>query len=154
MDPGINNVYGNRLRVRVCGLYWRDDRLLMVRHSGFAGGDLWAPPGGGLEFGESVAECLQKEFREETGLHVAAGRFLFGCEFLHDPLHAIELYFEVAGTGGRLIKGDDPELPMIKEVKFMTATEIAAIPPPSLHSIFRLVDTPKQLNTLTGFFRI
>lgn len=154
MDPGINSVYGKRLRVRVCGLHWHEDKLLMVRHGRLASGDLWAPPGGGLEFGESVGDCLQKEFREETGLHVAAGRFLFGCEFIQDPLHAIELYFEVSATGGRLIKGSDPELPIIKEVKFMTAGEIAAIPRGSLHGIFRLVPTAKQLNMLNGFFRI
>lgn len=154
MDSGINSVYGKRLRVRVCGLFWENDKLLMIRHGGLASGDLWAPPGGGLEFGESVDNCLQKEFREETGLVIAAGRFLFGCEFLREPLHAIELYFEVRGTGGLLTKGEDPELPIIKEVKFMSTREIAAIPPESLHGIFRLVPTAKELNTLTGFFSI
>ena len=154
MDPGIESIYGNRLRVRVCGLCWQDDGLLMVRHRGLSSGDFWAPPGGGLEFGESVADCLQKEFREETGLHIITGRFLFGCEFLQRPLHAIELYFEVSRTGGSLIKGDDPELSIIKEVRFMSEAEVAAIPPSSLHSLFRLVSSAKQLNTLTGFFRI
>lgn len=154
MDPRIDSVYGNRLRVRVCGLYWRDDRLLMVRHKGLSNGDFWAPPGGGLEFGESAADCLQKEFREETGLQVTTGRFLFGCEFIQNPLHAIELYFEVTGTGGLLKKGDDPELPIIEEVRFMTTTEIAALPAESRHGIFRLVSSANQLKTLTGFFRI
>jgi len=154
MDAEISAVYGERVRVRVCGLCWRNDRLLMVNHRGLSPGDFWAPPGGGLEFGESVEQGLEKEFLEETGLRIITGRFLFVCEFLNTPLHAIELFFEVNITGGTLRKGDDPELPMIEAVRFMSADEIANLPGSSLHGVFRKVRSPDELKTLTGFFRI
>ncbi|MGB3444503.1 MAG: NUDIX domain-containing protein [Actinophytocola sp.] len=32
--------------------------------------DLWALPGGGMEFGESIADTVVREVHEETGLHV------------------------------------------------------------------------------------
>lgn len=154
MEQKIADAYGNRLRVRVCGLCWDGDRLLLVNHQGVSGEDFWAPPGGGLEFGESVHDCLRKEFVEETGLSVAPGRFRFACEFIQAPLHAIELFFDVTETGGTLIKGDDPELPIIKEVRFMTPSEIDALPALSRHGILRLVPSPADLRTLDGFFRI
>lgn len=154
MDQKIAEVYGNRLRVRVCGLCWDSDRLLMVNHAGITAGDFWAPPGGGLEVGETVHDCLRKEFMEETGLAVAPGPFRFACEFMNPPLHAIELFFEVTRTGGILTKGDDPEVPIIKEVRFMTPGEIAALPATSLHGIFRQAPRPGDLRTLDGFFRI
>src|SRR5690606_24196085 len=110
-------VYGNKVRIRVCGICWQNDRLLMVKHQM---GDqvLWAPPGGGLEFGESIADALKREMREETGLDVVAGSFLFGCEFLQPPLHAVELFFEAGLKEGDLLNGNDPELPIISEVAF------------------------------------
>lgn len=126
----------------------------MVNHRGLAEGDFWAPPGGGLEFGESVEERLREEFRQETGLHVSVGHFRFACEFIKRPLHAIELFFEVTVREGALMKGDDPEYPIIQDVKFMTPSEIRSTPGSNLHGIFRVVSSPGDLKTLTGFFTI
>lgn len=154
MDPEISRIYGQTVRVRICGLCWEGDRLLMVNHRGLTSGDFWAPPGGGLAFGESAAARLEKEFLEETGLRITPGRFCFGCEFVRPPLHAVELYFEVAVAGGALQKGDDPELPLIEAVRFMTPAQIAAIPSAALHGIFKWVPTSTALQTLTGFFTI
>jgi 8-oxo-dGTP diphosphatase len=155
MQPKISKLYGNKIRVRISGLCWRNNSLLLVNHRGLTPGDFWAPPGGGLEFGETVKTGLVREFREETGLHVSVGRFLFAGEFIDDPLHSIELFFEVsAAPDGSLVKGQDPELPIIEEVRFMTVPEIQNIPISSLHGIFRLVHSPQQLKTLSGFFTI
>ncbi|MEX2234420.1 MAG: NUDIX hydrolase, partial [Cyclobacteriaceae bacterium] len=117
-------------------------------------GNFWSPPGGGLEFGESVDQRLQKEFLEETGLRISKGRFLFTCEFIQKPLHAIELFFEVEISGGVLQKGEDPERPMIEDVKFMSPLEVADIPPAFRHGIFGLVPSSEDLKTLNGFFTI
>lgn len=154
MDRALKERYGNQVRVRICGLLWKHDRLLMVSHSGLVGGDFWAPPGGGLEVHETAEQCLKKEFLEEAGLEINPGNFQFACEFLGDPLHAIELFFEVSLARGELRKGDDPELSIINAVRFMSPAEISAIPKENLHGIFRLVPSPDDLKTLTGFFRI
>ena len=109
MNPEIAEVYGNKVRIRVCGLCWKGESVLMVKHK-FGEKDFWAPPGGGVEFGESIHSALKREFLEETGLQVNVQKFLFGCEFVKASLHAIELFFEVEWVSGELIKGDDPEL--------------------------------------------
>src|SRR5688572_10993783 len=127
MESEITRIYGNRLRVRVCGICWDDDRLLLVNHK-MAGGDFWAPPGGGLEFGQHLSDALRREFKEETNLEIELGSFLFGCEFNKAPLHAIELFFEVNAIGGALKTGSDPELQLIKEVRFFTPSEIRSLP--------------------------
>jgi len=141
-----NKFYEGNLRVRVCGICMQQKALLLVCHRGLLPGhDFWAPPGGGLQFGESVRECLQREFKEETGLEVKTGRFLYVNEFLKPPLHALELFFEVVITGGELKKGSDPELPnqeqLITDVAFLKLNQIGQLPLPAKHSILhQLVD--------------
>lgn len=67
------------------------------------------PPGGGLEFGESVNDCLIREFREETALKINVGDLAFIDELVEPPFHALELYFTVRRLGGVPRLGSDPE---------------------------------------------
>ncbi|MCS6795148.1 MAG: NUDIX hydrolase [Raineya sp.] len=113
----IIDVFGNRLRVRVCGVLVQENRILLIKHTNLGeAGYLWSPPGGGLHFGESITECLQREFLEETGLAIKIKDFLFVYEFLQKPLHAIELFFSVEQVGGTLKLGSDPEMCQEKQI--------------------------------------
>jgi len=56
---------------------WRDGRLLIAQRPlhGLLGG-LWEFPGGKLEPGETLPECLERELREEMDIQVDVGRQL------------------------------------------------------------------------------
>jgi len=154
MDSKISETYGHKVRVRACGLCWAGDRLLLVNHKMLRPGDFWAPPGGGVEVGESLHEALKREYQEETGLVVETVGFRFGCEYIQPPLHAIELFFEVTAVAGELKAGHDPELQVIEAVRFMTLQEILGLPAEARHGIFRHAHTAQDLRQLTGFYRI
>ncbi len=100
----------------------------MVNHNSLTAGDFWAPPGGGINFGERAKVCLQREFLEETGLTVEIGDFLFAAEFINPPLHAVELFFKVAFVSGDLIRGSDPEMKpeqqIIQDAKFLSCLKL------------------------------
>ncbi len=158
MDKSVQETYGNRLRVRVCGLCRLNESLLMVNHAGLRDGPFWAPPGGGMEFSQSAEANLVREFREETGLEVRVGKLMFVTEFLRPPLHALELFYEVTVTGGRLATGQDPEMEptrqLIQEARFLTTEEMDVLPAEAKHGLFGRVPTSGRIWELNGYFRI
>ena len=154
MDKDVAKTYGNRVRVRACGICWKHERLLMVNHRGVSDADFWAPPGGGVEFGQSISATLRRELLEETGLVVVTGDFLFGCEFIREPLHSVELFYSVTVESGSLKTGTDPEIEIISDVRFLSFDEILKIPAAELHGIFHGLNSPADLKRLQGFFRI
>jgi 8-oxo-dGTP diphosphatase len=154
MDSAVSEKYGNKLRIRVCGLCFDEERLLLVNHRMNEVSSFWAPPGGGVEFGETLDSALKREFREETGLEIDVQRFSFGCEYIRTPLHAIELFYEVTAIGGMLKVGYDPELQLIQGAKFLSLAEIGQFEDGEKHGIFKFANSANHLKLLTGFYSI
>lgn len=159
MEKRIIKKFGNRLRVRVCGILIEHNKLLLVKHSSLGeDGLLWAPPGGGMKFGASAIENLQREFLEETGLKVDVKRFLFVQEYLDSPLHAIELFFEVERVEGDLISGIDPEMgdqdQIIEVVEFLNIEAIRKQKSSTLHFVLRNLDEISKLLEQSGYFNL
>lgn len=59
----------NKINVRVYAAIVKD-RKVFVLHEEYVGEQLMKFPGGGLEFGESVLECVQRELEEELNIKV------------------------------------------------------------------------------------
>jgi 8-oxo-dGTP diphosphatase len=156
MEHPVHHFYGNRLRLRVCGICIHEGQMVMIEHA-MPQGSLWAPPGGGIAYGEHAKEALTREFQEETGLAIEVCDFLFACELINPPLHAVELFFEVKYVGGSLKKGSDPETPnhqIINQVQWLSEPEIRKIDPQHMHQIFQWVDEPLKIAMLRGYFSL
>jgi 8-oxo-dGTP diphosphatase len=52
-----------------------EERVLVLKRKGSHGEGTWAPPGGHLEYGESIEECAWRETMEETGVVIGNARF-------------------------------------------------------------------------------
>ncbi|MEQ9404449.1 MAG: NUDIX hydrolase [Cyclobacteriaceae bacterium] len=145
------------MRVRVCGLLEENEKILLIKHKSIgSAGYLWAPPGGGVEFGCSLEDTLYREFKEETNLIVKVKDFLFTNEFMDDRHHAIELFYRVTRKAGELNLGRDPELgkehQILSEVRFVPFSEIKTMDKEVLHNIFSEVNTPENVFDLKGLF--
>ncbi len=92
---------------------------------------IWMPPGGGLQFGESLHTALKREVKEETGLLIEPVSLLWIHEFIEKPFHAVEFYFECSVAGGALKLGKDPEREsgdqILLDLKFVSFEEIASM---------------------------
>jgi 8-oxo-dGTP pyrophosphatase MutT (NUDIX family) len=72
------------------GIVRHEGRLLLVSD----GDGYWYAPGGRMEPGESLPQCLVREVHEETGLHVQVGDVLAVSEYLDSSgEHKIECFF-------------------------------------------------------------
>jgi 8-oxo-dGTP diphosphatase len=102
------------IRVIPCvGAVIKDDagRLLLIRRGHEPGKGLWSVPGGRVEDGESDADALVREVREETGLIVAPGRLIGSVQ---RPAGTTGSVFDIRDytaevTGGMLVSGDDAD---------------------------------------------
>lgn len=158
MHSHVKRVYGHNLRVRVVGILIRNEKVLLIRHQGLGtAGHLWAPPGGGMEFGADATSNLRREFKEETGLEIEVGDLLFVHEVLSHPLHAIELFFNVNQTGGKLILGKDPETneneQIMDQIGFFSLDEIHQWDKNNVHEILWQCRSFQGLVNMNGYFK-
>lgn len=58
--------------------------LLTRRRDGETNAGYWEFPGGKVEVGESLAQCLERELREELGVETSAGEVLTTSEYRYD----------------------------------------------------------------------
>lgn len=152
-DPSLLQAYIGRVRVRVCGLLVQDDKLLLTSHRGLLAHNapFWSPPGGGWQFGETIQDCLRREFQEETGLAVTVGRFLHLHEYQSADLQALELFFEVLPEDPAAVPllGLDPEhaadAQLLTEVAFVSPQQLLRLPAPQVHPMLRQIISPDDV---------
>ncbi len=154
----LATVFGHKVRLRVCGLLIHDQKILLVKHLGLGKmGEFWSPPGGGVEFGETLVQALQREFLEETNLLVKANSYRFMFEFIHPPLHTVECFFDVLPTAGleTLQLGFEPETgegePILVDIRFWSLEDINAVGLDFFHELFFHISSFEDIEKLTHF---
>lgn len=87
-------------KVRATGLFVQDDAILLVKQV-LRERSRWNLPGGGLEVGETLGQCLVREMGEETGLRIEIGELLYVCDrFKELHAHVLDISFLVTCPGG------------------------------------------------------
>jgi ADP-ribose pyrophosphatase YjhB (NUDIX family) len=91
---------------------------------------LWSVPGGAIDLGETVEECLKREVLEETGIKILVEDFLSYVDvILKDKApddiqyHYVVLYFKASYVSGDLRPSSDAA-----DARWLTSQEIRQLP--------------------------
>jgi 8-oxo-dGTP diphosphatase len=98
-------------------------RVLVVKRGRPPGEGLWSVPGGRLEAGETLAQGVAREVREETGLTVEVGPFVCVIERFGADFHFVILDYLARVVGGTLAAATDAA-----DARWVTDDELAALP--------------------------
>lgn len=86
--------------VRAYGALIVNGQILLIEES-FKGVDMIKLPGGGLEFGEGLKQCVIREFMEELGMEIKIDQHIYTTDFFQpsafDPKEQLlSIYFKVS----------------------------------------------------------
>lgn len=96
--------------VRVYGVLVMENKILLTTES-HQNKTFTKLPGGGLEFGEGLRQCLEREFLEEFALPIIVGEHIYTTDFFqrsafNENEQVLSVYFSVSATN-KLINHND-----------------------------------------------
>ena len=112
--------------VRPTGILIEDGCLLLVKQD-VSTARHWALPGGKLEYGETIEQCLVREIKEETGLAVKVKELLYITDrFRHMNNHVVHIAFLVERVGEKspAENWQHQDLKEVREVKMVSVSEL------------------------------
>jgi 8-oxo-dGTP diphosphatase len=98
-------------------------RLLVIQRGRPPAQGLWSVPGGRVEAGETLAQAVAREVREETGLSVEVGPFVCVIERFGEDFHFVILDYLARVVGGTLQAADDAA-----DARWVNDAELAGLP--------------------------
>jgi len=95
----MNNIY-----IWVYGVYIENDKILLIKKARWPYIWMYDLPGWGIEYWETIYDCLKREIDEETWAKLMDNQFIWNNEFICDYMnpkneprksHHIWLYYKV-----------------------------------------------------------
>lgn len=96
---------------RYQGAIIEDHHLLLIRHREHASGrSYWVIPGGGMEPGETEAQCVEREMKEETRLDVVVEGLILDEPGSPGEVYRVRKTYLCRPIGGKAQPGYEPEI--------------------------------------------
>ncbi|MBW4639618.1 MAG: 8-oxo-dGTP diphosphatase MutT [Gloeocapsa sp. UFS-A4-WI-NPMV-4B04] len=108
------------------GVIWNDQGQILIdrrRPEGLLGG-LWEFPGGKIELGETIEDCIKREIKEELGIGIEVGEHLITIDHTYTHLRV-----SLTVHHCRYLTGDPMPIEC-DEIRWVTLDEIDQFPFP------------------------
>lgn len=129
LPPGDARRYPGSPVVIAAVLVRKDDKVLLAKRGGEPFKGLWAPPGGGVELGETVYEAGKREIHEETGVDIEIQGIQEVEDFIRrDPAGKVEAHLIIIRLLGRYTGGTARADSDADDVGWYSIAELDTIP--------------------------
>ncbi len=98
-------------------------RVLLIERGKAPAAGQWSVPGGKLEAGETLAQAVAREVREETGLIVEVGALACVLERISSDHHFVLLDYFARVVGGELAAASDA-----RAARFVDPDQLLTLP--------------------------
>jgi mutator protein MutT len=88
------------LIVRPTGILIEDGKILLIKQDVTKTRN-WSLPGGRLEAGETIEDCLVRELKEEAGLDISIKELLYVCDRFTKDNHVLHMTFLINRVGNK-----------------------------------------------------
>jgi len=131
------------LKLRVACLLIEDGKILLARHKR-GEKEYWTLPGGGLEKGERIGDCLKREIWEESGLEIEVKEVLFVFDVIEPERQVVTIVFRARKSGGEFKPKNVPVGPRLVGMDFIPLEKIKEIEliPPLADEIEKAINRP------------
>ncbi len=111
----------------------QEDQVLLMKRRNAHGDGTWSTPGGHLEYGESLEECVIRETKEKIGITITDVTFLAITNDVFEGQHNITIWM-----AGRYVSGE-PTMDAADEMSVVGWFSWDALPEPLFSSFENLL---------------
>ena len=120
--------YPQRPILAVSAAILRDDKLLVVRRARHPAINLYTLPGGGVEVGETLAQAVAREVREETALEIEPVALAGHREVIaRDAQARVERHFVILCFAARWVSGEPVLNEELDDARWLAPSELAGL---------------------------
>jgi ADP-ribose pyrophosphatase YjhB (NUDIX family) len=121
--------YPERPYLAVSAAIVRDGKILVVRRARAPAHGLFSLPGGVVEVGETLAQAVTREVREETGLTIEPVALAgFREAIVRDAQDRVERHFIILCFAARWCAGEPVLNEELDEARWVDPAELASLP--------------------------
>lgn len=93
-------------QVAVGAVVIKDNKVLLVKRKNPPAQGVWALPGGRVHAGESLEEAVEREIREETGIHVQVGSVVHVFDVIERNEDDLSVHYVIIDYRAEYVSGD------------------------------------------------